>query len=88
MINFTRTKYLTRLENAFKLYNLVYLTGTRQVWKTTLWKSFLKDKNFVYLSLDTYNLKGIQTTTDFLDYFKIYHKINLLDYDRFLFWWS
>jgi len=85
MLKFSRKKYLKKIEKAFSLYNLVYLTWTRQVGKTTLGKMFLENKEFIYLSLDVYNLMDIRTTSDFLDYFKIYENINLLDYDWIFF---
>jgi len=81
MIKFSRKKYISRIEKWFKLYNLVYLTGTRQVGKTTLWKMFLEWKNFLYLSLDMYDLSSIISTKDFLDYFKIYENIDLTKYE-------
>ncbi len=85
MIKFTRKKYLEKIKKWFDLYNLVYLTWTRQVGKTTIWKMFLEWKKHIYLSLDIYNFQNVSTTKDFLDYFKIYEWINLLDYDYLFF---
>jgi hypothetical protein len=46
---------------------------------------FLEDKKYLYLSLDVYNLSNIETTKDFLDYFKIYENIDILSYDWLFF---
>ena len=61
------------------------LLVARQVCKTTIWKMFLEWKKHIYLSLDVYNLQDIETTKDFLDYFKIYEWIDLLKYDYLFF---
>jgi len=82
VIIFPRTKYIRKLENSFRLYNLVYIIWPRQVWKTTLAKQFLQNKNYLYLSLDVYDLPDIKTTKDFIDYFRIYEKIDILQYER------
>ena len=85
-----RKKYFQYIKSVLDTKKSIFFVWGRQVWKTTLMKSYLEENNlkYFYINFDeifSYSIWKFSTTKEFIDYVNFYYKTDILSYDFIVF---
>lgn len=85
-----RTKYFKLIDQVVNLKKSVFFTGSRQVGKTTLMKSYLESKkiSYFYANFDEifwFWIGDFKNVADFVDYLKMFYQNDFLEHNFIVF---